>query len=208
MITCSKSYFDIPLSHRQPLHSGRCSRLHGHSWSITLTFASKKLDSNGFVVDFGKLNYISDWIDKNLDHGTIVCQSDPRIDELHSLAKSGLLKITEIKSASCEGIAEFLFHTFDQLVRKNTEDRAWLVKIHLMEDSKKLLNIQTGFTPVNELPVYERFHSWQEKVFTLANLLFSYAYMDAPFNAHGAIQLALGIRNTNQKTSTDSNLSN
>ena len=136
MITCSKSYFDIPLSHRQPLHSGRCSRLHGHSWSIKLTFASKKLDNNGFIVDFGKLNYISDWIDKNLDHGTIVCQSDPRIDELRSLAKSGLLKIIEIKSASCEGIAEFLFHTFDQLVRKNTEDRAWLVKIHLMEDSK------------------------------------------------------------------------
>ena len=136
MLTCSKSYQDIPLSHRQPFHNGRCSRLHGHSWSITLTFASDKLDSNGFVVDFGELHYISDWIDEHLDHGTIVCANDPMIENIRSISKQGLLKIVEIESASCEGIAIYLFHTFNELVRKKTNNRAWLKKIHLMEDSK------------------------------------------------------------------------
>ena len=136
MFTCSKSYQDIPLSHRQPLHSGRCARLHGHSWSVTLTFASKNFDSNGFIVDFGELHYIADWIEENLDHGTIICKTDPRIDEIRSLAQSGLLKITEIENASCEGIAQFLFNTFDRLVRYNTNERAWLQKIHIQEDSK------------------------------------------------------------------------
>ncbi len=136
MLTCSKSYQDIPLSHRQPHHSGRCSRLHGHSWSITLTFSSKSLDNNGFIVDFGELHYIAEWIDENLDHATIICKKDPRIDEIRSLAKSGLLKLTEVESASCEGIAQHLFYIFDSLVRKNTGDRAWLKKILLKEDSK------------------------------------------------------------------------
>jgi 6-pyruvoyltetrahydropterin/6-carboxytetrahydropterin synthase len=136
MITCSKIYRDIPLSHRQPKHTGRCSRIHGHSWSITLTFASKELDENGFVVDFGELHYLGDWIDENLDHATVVCKSDPRIEEIRALAQSGLLKITEVEHASCEGIAEHLFNIFNRLVRQKTQNRAWIQKILLEEDSR------------------------------------------------------------------------
>ena len=122
--------------------SGRCSRIHGHSWSIILTFAASELDENGFVVDFGELHYISDWIDEHLDHGTIVCSDDPLIDNIRSIAKQGLLKIIEIESASCEGIATYLFHTFDTLVRKHSNNRAWLKKIDLMEDSKNSATIE------------------------------------------------------------------
>ncbi len=145
MLTCSKSYRDIPLSHRQPNHPGRCSRLHGHSWSVTLTFASSDLDANGFVVDFGELHYLADWIDEHLDHGTIICVSDPRIEEVRNLARSGLLKITEVARASCEGIAEHLFVVFDELVRQHTKERAWLQKIHLEEDSRNSATFEPDF---------------------------------------------------------------
>ena len=89
MITCSKSYRDIPLSHRQPNHQGRCSRLHGHSWSITLTFEADELDENGFVVDFGDLHFIEDWIDQHLDHATAVWEKDPKLSELQALEADG-----------------------------------------------------------------------------------------------------------------------
>jgi 6-pyruvoyltetrahydropterin/6-carboxytetrahydropterin synthase len=136
MITCSKTYRDIPLSHRQPFHKGRCSRLHGHSWAITLTFGAEALDENGFVVDFGDLHYLEDWIDQRLDHGIVLCQDDPLADQLKGLEQSGLLKITWVKSASCEGIAQFLFETFGPLVSEKTEGRARLLSVHLEEDSK------------------------------------------------------------------------
>ena len=55
MITCSKLYKDIPFAHRQHLHDGHCSQIHGHNWDIKLTFSCKELDAMGFVVDFGKL---------------------------------------------------------------------------------------------------------------------------------------------------------
>ena len=136
MITCSKTYRDVPLSHRQPFHGGRCSRLHGHSWSVTLTFGATELDGNGFVVDFGDLHFIGDWIDENLDHGIILCRQDPLEDELKRLEESGLLKITWVESASCEGIARFLFEVFAPMVSEKTQGRASLLSIHLEEDSR------------------------------------------------------------------------
>ena len=48
------------------------------------------------------------------------------IENIRSISKQGLLKIVEIESASCEGIAIYLFHTFNELVRKKTNNRAWL----------------------------------------------------------------------------------
>jgi 6-pyruvoyltetrahydropterin/6-carboxytetrahydropterin synthase len=146
MITCSKTYRDIPLSHRQPFHEGRCSRLHGHSWSITLTFEASELDGNGFVIDFGDLHFIENWIDEHLDHGMILSQSDPREADLRELEDSGLLKITWVKSASCEGIARFLFETFNPMVSDMTNDRVSLQAIHLEEDSKNSATYQ----PVDE----------------------------------------------------------
>ena len=142
MITCSKTYRDIPLSHRQPFHQGRCSRLHGHSWSITLTFGASNLDDNGFVIDFGDLHFLEDWIDAHLDHGTVLCDQDPRKEELQELEKTGLLKITWVNSASCEGIAKFLFETFSPMVSDRTGGRVSLRSIHLEEDSKNSATYQ------------------------------------------------------------------
>lgn len=143
MITCTKSYRDIPLSHRQPFHSGRCSRLHGHSWAITLIFEAKELDVNGFVIDFGDLHFIKDWIDLNLDHATALKKTDPLRQECEKLEKMGLLKIFWVDCASCEGIAQFLYHTFQPMIEEKTIGRVRLQSLHLEEDSKN----SATFTP-------------------------------------------------------------
>jgi len=136
MITCTKNYRDIPLSHRQPLHQGKCSRLHGHSWSISITFEAEKLDENGFVVDFGELHFIEDWIDQHLDHGIVLSLEDPQKEILSDLQKLGLLSITWVPCPSCEGISQFLFDTFQPMVKEKTQGRAQIQSIRLEEDSK------------------------------------------------------------------------
>ena len=144
MITCTKSYRDIPLSHRQPLHRGRCSRLHGHSWAVTLTFGTKELDDNGFVIDFGDLHFLKEWIDQNLDHATALKKSDSMRKECEKLEQMGLLKILWVDSASCEGIAQFLYHTFQPMIEEKTKGRVHLQSLHLEEDSKN----SATYTPV------------------------------------------------------------
>ena len=135
MLTCKKTYRDIPFAHRQHLHAGHCSLIHGHNWGITLTFACREPDSNGFVVDFGDLKYLKHWIDEHLDHACLFNESDPKKDALLS-AYGDLFKVYLLPNCSSEGLAQHLHGIFDAMVREHTDGRAWVAAIEIEEDSK------------------------------------------------------------------------
>lgn len=135
MLTCKKTYHDIPFAHRQHRHDGHCSLIHGHNWAITVTFACTETDKNGFVVDFGKLKYLKTWIDENLDHACLFNESDPEKDAL--LENAGhLFKAHILPNSSCEGIAQYIYEIFNPMVREHTSNRAWITQIVIEEDSK------------------------------------------------------------------------
>ena len=68
--------------------------------------------------------------------GIVLCSDDPQKDTLQSLEDSGLLRITWVESASCEGIAKFLFEIFQPMVEKKTQGRVKIQSIFLEEDGK------------------------------------------------------------------------
>ena len=136
MITCSKLYKDIPFAHRQHLHDGHCSQIHGHNWDIKLTFSCKELDAMGFVVDFGKLKYIKKFIQDKLDHACVLSWDDPLAKEMIDSAPEGIYKPYWVENASCEGIAKHLFFEFTDLLKKAEGSRAWIQEIEIFEDSK------------------------------------------------------------------------
>lgn len=135
MLTCKKTYRDIPFAHRQHLHESHCSLIHGHNWNISLTFACLALDVKGFVIDFGKLKFLKRWIDKNLDHASLFNQDDPYKDALLNQYGS-LFKAYVLSSCSCEGIAEHIYEIFDPMVRNYTSGRVWIIEVEVEEDSK------------------------------------------------------------------------
>lgn len=45
-----------------------CGRLHGHNYVIIVELKSGTLDENGFIMDYGELKPIKDYIDDKLDH--------------------------------------------------------------------------------------------------------------------------------------------
>ena len=135
MFTCKKTYSDVPFAHRQHTHDGHCAFIHGHNWSITLTFACHETDENGFVIDFGKLKYIKNWIDEHLDHACLFNQEDS--DAQKALKDHGnLFKIYILPNNSCEGIAEHLHGIFDDMVRSEMNERVWITEVEITEDSK------------------------------------------------------------------------
>ena len=135
MLTCKKTYRDIPFAHRQHRHDGHCALSHGHNWGITLTFACIETDSNGFVVDFGKLKYLKAWINEHLDHACLFNADDTEAE--HLLRNDGhLFKAYILPNSACEGIAHHLHGIFDQMVRAETNNRAWITEIEINEDSK------------------------------------------------------------------------
>lgn len=126
MYKCVKSYKNIPFAHRQFRHNGHCRLIHGHGWNIELEFTSMSLDELGFVHDFGNLKNIKKWIDDNLDHALVLDKEDPIRDLVSDYAK-----VTIISPPSCEGIAEHLYHVFNNLIAL---DNACLSKITVKEN--------------------------------------------------------------------------
>jgi 6-pyruvoyltetrahydropterin/6-carboxytetrahydropterin synthase len=135
MLTCKKSYRDIPFAHRQHRHAGHCAFIHGHNWTITLTFACHETDTCGFVVDFGMLKYLRDWVNEHLDHACVFNEDDPEKDVL--LAKyDHLFKSYVLPSCSSEGLAQHIYEIFNPMVQTKTKDRAWITQVEVEEDSK------------------------------------------------------------------------
>ena len=143
MITCSKLYKDIPFAHRQHLHDGHCSKIHGHNWDIRITFGCKELDSRGFVVDFGKLKYIKKYIEDMLDHACVLSWDDPLYEEI---VAPGVYKLYLVENASCEGLAKHLFEQFSDLLHMAEGERTWIDEIEIFEDSKNSVK----YKPTND----------------------------------------------------------
>jgi 6-pyruvoyltetrahydropterin/6-carboxytetrahydropterin synthase len=135
MLTCRKTYADIPFAHRQHRHDGHCALIHGHNWAFTLTFGCTAPDENGFVVDFGKLKFLREWINTHLDHSCVFNAEDPLRDTLVAAAPEAW-KIYVVESCSCEGLARHLHGVFDALVRQHTGGRAFITAVEVIEDSK------------------------------------------------------------------------
>ena len=135
MITCSKTYSDIPFAHRQHRHAGHCSFIHGHNWALKITFACENLDNDGFVVDFGNLRYLKRWIAENLDHACLLASDDPAKERITAAAPEAY-KIYEVPNASCEGISLHLWEVFSRLVMEQEMGRVWIAEVVLREDSK------------------------------------------------------------------------
>lgn len=139
MFTCQKTYSDIPFAHRQHKHEGHCRQIHGHNWSFTFTFGCQRLDECGFVVDFGKLKPLRDWISENLDHACVFNRDDPMLEQFTSLNDQVgriVFKPYIVEQCSSEGLAMHLYDVVDPMIRELTVDRAYLLSVTVIEDSR------------------------------------------------------------------------
>jgi len=57
----------------------KCRFLHGHTASIEVTLQSE-ITKDGMVTDFLHLNWLKEWIDKNIDHKFLIDIKDPLLE--------------------------------------------------------------------------------------------------------------------------------
>jgi 6-pyruvoyltetrahydropterin/6-carboxytetrahydropterin synthase len=136
MITCKKIYTDIPWAHRQHAHDGHCALIHGHNWTIAITFGCHELDENGFVIDFGKLKSLKHWIDEHLDHSCVFNEEDPLREAIVKVGGRGVWKPYIVKSCSCEGMALHLHGVFNAMIQQTSNNRVFVTRVEVVEDSK------------------------------------------------------------------------
>ncbi len=145
MFTCRKTYADIPFAHRQHRHDGHCAQIHGHNWSFTFTFGCSQLDSCGFVVDFGKLKQVKAWIDERFDHACLFNQDDPLLEDILAINERSGIQVYQpyiVEQCSSEGLAKHLFEVVDPMIREMTSERAYLLAVQVVEDSRNSATYQ------------------------------------------------------------------
>jgi 6-pyruvoyltetrahydropterin/6-carboxytetrahydropterin synthase len=117
---------------RQWRAKSHCSFLHGYAIQVGMKFETEELDDN-WVVDFGGLKGIKQWLKDNFDHKTLVAQTDPELETLQALHEKKLIDINIIPEVSCERFAEYVFNHVSQWVRTCYEDRVRLVEVEVRE---------------------------------------------------------------------------
>ena len=119
---------------RQPnADHSHCHLLHGYSLAFTFTFGCDHLDNKNWAVDFGGLKPLKAWLEDHFDHKVAVDANDPEMETMIMLENLGLAEIRVFDGVGAEKFAEHAFKFADQLVREQTMDRCYCVKVECAE---------------------------------------------------------------------------
>ena len=119
---------------RQPnaTHS-HCSLLHGYALAFSFKFGCHSLDDKNWVMDFGGLKELKNWLEINFDHTVVVDRNDPKIQDIIKMENQGLARVIVLDGVGCEKFAEHAFHYANDLVKKLTNNRVFCVSCEVKE---------------------------------------------------------------------------
>lgn len=100
---------------RQPLADSHCKDPHGYPLSFKLQFGATALNPNNWVLDFGGLKPIKQWLCDNFDHRTILAANDPFLLDFQALYDmAGFKEILVLPAVGCEAFAKYVFDHVDE----------------------------------------------------------------------------------------------
>lgn len=135
-LTVTKTYADLPCSHRAWRHAGHCRFVHGYSRSFTLYFAASEVDECGFVVDFGSLKPLKAVLEHLFDHTLLLNADDPELPTFEALHEREVVDLRVLAHCGMEGSARLVWELADALVRQQTGGRAWCFACEARENVK------------------------------------------------------------------------
>lgn len=134
--TATKTFRNLPTCHRAWRAASHCRFVHGYSRSYSFHFACSELSPEGFVVDFGGLKQLKEWLEYWFDHTVLVAADDPALHTFQQLHDAELIDMRVMDAPTMEGSARFVFEYADALVREQTGGRAWCVAVEARENDK------------------------------------------------------------------------
>ena len=136
MWTCTRK-LEFDAAHRLINHATKCANLHGHRYVVEVSCSSSKLDNVGRVIDFGEIKEVfGGWVDKNLDHTTILNRQDENLIGVISSINKKPVYVVDFEPS-----AEYL-------------------AVHLLQIADGLL--QPFGVKVNHLRLYETPNGWAD----------------------------------------------
>ena len=132
--SCSKSYEDFPCSHRQWRHKGHCRFVHGYSRSFTFWFTAKKLDVNGFVVDFSGLKPLENRLKDQFDHTFLINKDDPLLNYWEKLNDLDALDLRIMDNVGMEFTSQLIWIWANEFLLEKDKGRTCCWKTESKEN--------------------------------------------------------------------------
>jgi len=134
MFEVTKRLGGYPCCHRQWRDEGHCSFLHGYDRWVELTWQGPR-DHRGWVVDFGALREIKDYLDHWFDHTTLIAPDDPHFDHFKELNEAGVIDM-RVCDPTMEGMAAHVAAMVQDWTGSYGTGEAKLVEVTCWENDK------------------------------------------------------------------------
>jgi 6-pyruvoyltetrahydropterin/6-carboxytetrahydropterin synthase len=118
---------------RQWRADSHCNLLHGYSLSFTFVFGGSSLDEKNWIVDFGNLKRLEQWLKDNFDHKTAVADDDPMYGLYAEMNEKQLIDMVVMQGVGCELFAKFAFDFASSLIEELYGDRCWVESVEVRE---------------------------------------------------------------------------
>lgn len=132
----SKRFTGFPCTHRQWKADSHCKFVHGYSREFYFEFEALELTKEGWVVDFGGLKEIKKWLEHVFDHTFLVSADDPYLEQFKKMDADGVIQLRVLPNPGMEGTAKYVYDEANLIVKKITNNRAWITKVEARENDK------------------------------------------------------------------------
>ena len=134
--TSTKKYSNLPCAHRQWKHDGHCAYIHGYSREYTFFFEADSLDKHGWVVGFGDLKKLKEYLVQMYDHTMLISEDDPELPLFKELHEKGICNLRIVPDVSLEGSAKTALMKANEILSELTKGRARCFKAEARENDK------------------------------------------------------------------------
>jgi 6-pyruvoyltetrahydropterin/6-carboxytetrahydropterin synthase len=87
-------------------------------------------------MDFGGLKAVKQWLKEMFDHTFLIASDDPYLDHFKQMDTDGIIQLRIMPNPGMEGSAKFVFDKVNQIVKEQTNGRAWVTKAEVRENEK------------------------------------------------------------------------
>jgi len=131
---------------RQWRADSHCNLIHGYALQFEFTFGGDELDERNWIVDFGGLKPLKEWLKNMFDHTYLVAEDDPELETFVDLAKKDLVDLRVVSSTGCERFAELAFDKAEEIVKELTNGRCWVQSVTVREHGHNSATVELADT--------------------------------------------------------------
>lgn len=132
----TKRFIGFPCTHRQWKAESHCRFVHGYSREFYFEFEASELTKEMWVMDFGGLTKVKEWLDHMFDHTFLVSEDDPKLPEFTKLDQEGVVQMRVLPNAGMEASAKYVYDHVNKMVQEMTSKRVWVTKVEVRENEK------------------------------------------------------------------------